>query len=137
MKRFLPIIVLLASCQGPYVDSGYKTEGIEFSSFEHAWRAIANYRYELSDYPQAPARTFERRTGDCLDCAILLGYYSESMGAEVAIVTLGIGASKHAVVKINGVYFESLVYGMTYPQSHIDKYNPRYFSVDYAIRQSR
>lgn len=120
-----------------YVDSGYKTEGIEFSSFEHAWRAIANYKYELSDYPQAPARTFARRTGDCLDCAILLGYYSESMGAEVAIVTLNIGASKHAVVKINGVYFESLVYGMTYPQSHIDKYNPRYFSVDYAIGQSR
>ena len=85
MKRFLPIIVLLASCQMSYVDSGYKTEGIEFSSFEHAWRAIANYKYELSDYPQAPARTFKRRTGDCLDCALLLGYYSESMGAEVAL----------------------------------------------------
>lgn len=121
----------------PYVDSGYKTEGIEFSSFEHAWRAIANYRYELSNYPQAPAITFKRRTGDCLDCAILLGYYSESMGAEVKIVTLEIGTSKHAVVRINGVYFESLVYGMTYDQSYIEKCNPRYFSVDYAIRQSQ
>lgn len=122
-KLWLLSIVLFVSCD-MYWDFHMRPEvDIEFSSVQDAWAWITKnitYTRDMNgDRWQFPEYTYAIRQGDCEDFAILLACFAFRLGHYCEIVGIEEETANHAVLCIDGIYYEPMTLGQYYSDSFI------------------
>ena len=67
-----------------------------------------------------PEETFRDRTGDCEDFALLLCYFANELGENMKLVTVKGENGYHAIVRLNGKYYEPQIFNMFYTGSEFN-----------------
>jgi len=113
MKYALSVVLVclaLTSCNMLFVeDYGAIVEPtISFASWEQLRQYVYTIKYELSyNKYKGPQETIDTGTADCMDYCILVGYFAErDLGMDVLIMGVATDGYNHAIVRLDGVWYE-------------------------------
>ena len=113
----IAFVLLLSSCTFGFNSEGYKHETMPL---DEAWKYVASFDYQWDDdgYWKSPHEFVADGGGDCEDFASTLMYYIG--GGELVIIYFTSGqwaGAYHAVVRFDGKYIESEMYGLYHDPS--------------------
>jgi hypothetical protein len=118
--------VILAGCAFPGVKYEDTFAGLPVvSTINGAWLIASSVRYVpdgTEDLWKEPRDTYADMTGDCEDMsALFLAIVVKSRlgNGYIAGIRRNEGTVLHAVAEINGVLYESQIYGMYWPSSSL------------------
>mgnify|MGYP003587410648 FL=1 len=112
MKYFIIAFCVLMSSCAFFADPEtlIRTPSISFNSMDELCNYVnygLSYKYEFTDYWQAPQETIDKGTGDCEDFCIFVGYFARKMGYEVYLVAVETPKGTHMIIMLNGVPYEA------------------------------
>jgi len=150
MKYLLTIIliaIIFLSCQMP---TGWDYKDPEFDiaepidTLEMAWHYVDSsidrvydaQVYNVSEYWQYPAETYQLGSGDCEDMVLLLMHLTKRIGYNSSLGVIYNNGIRHAVMVLDGTVYEAQQYGKTYAFSDLVSIYP-YDEAFHLIEENR
>lgn len=141
MKRMFVVfgiaVMLFSGCeQFMSSDQLIRTPALQFSSLSEIRayvRSNIHYKWDDTDYWQAPQETIDKGTGDCEDYCLFVGYFADKLGYDVHLVCIEKPDGNHMILKLNNMYYEAQTVSI---YAYADKY-PKIasWSLEDALKQ--
>lgn len=124
MRKYLLLLipVILTSCD--VLVSNYGVYGPDLPegvvSRNTAWEWVSeNIEYTKVEEWQGPNFTYSTLKGDCVNYAMLLGWFLYDLGYTVNVVVYENGSTNHCILQVNDVYIEPQTLGKRYSSAII------------------
>jgi hypothetical protein len=119
---------LMAGCTLAFKDNDPDIEiSYSFNNFDQAWQYVSSleYKHDIDvhgkrDYWQSPLETYTLGSGDCEDFTILLMHLANRLGYNSYLIITKENGQAHAIIRIDGIYYEPQVYNFLIPKENID-----------------